>query len=88
MQEFSVMAYTFLLTLIEYKTLVMRADFEAANEILPQIPQAGPHSAIAAASSDGVCQKLCCISEEPTVTGLQSLTSGMRPRYMQAFRLE
>ena len=47
-QEFSVMAYTLLLTLIEYKTLVMRADFDAANEILPQIPQVGPHNAGAA----------------------------------------
>ena len=44
------MAYTLLLTLIEYKTLVMRADFDAANEILPQIPQVGPHSAGAAIS--------------------------------------
>lgn len=33
------MAYTLLLSLIEYKTLVMRGDFDAANEILPQIPQ-------------------------------------------------
>ena len=33
------MGYTLLLSLIEYKTLVMRGDFDAANEILPQIPQ-------------------------------------------------
>ncbi len=39
LQEFSVMGYTLLLSLIEYKTLVMRGDFDAANEILPQIPQ-------------------------------------------------
>lgn len=38
-QEFSVMGYTLLLSLIEYKTLVMRGDFDQANEILPQIPQ-------------------------------------------------
>ena len=44
------MAYTLLLTLIEYKTLVMRANFDAANEILPQIPQVGPHKAGAAVS--------------------------------------
>lgn len=44
------MAYTLLLTLIEYKTLVMRADFDAANEILPQIPQVSPRSAGAAIS--------------------------------------
>ncbi len=39
-QEFSVMSYTLLLSLIEYKTLVLRKDYAAANEILPQIPQA------------------------------------------------
>ena len=39
LQEFSVMGYTLLLSLIEYKTMVLRGDFDAANEILPQIPQ-------------------------------------------------
>ncbi|EIE20843.1 coatomer protein complex, beta prime [Coccomyxa subellipsoidea C-169] len=38
-KEFSVMSYTLLLSLIEYKTLVLRKDYAAANEILPQIPQ-------------------------------------------------
>ena len=33
------MGYTLLLSLIEYKTLVMRGDYDAANEILPNIPQ-------------------------------------------------
>ena len=31
--------YTLLLSVIEYKTLVLRGDMEAASEILPQIPQ-------------------------------------------------
>ena len=31
MQEFSVMGYTLLLSLIEYKTLVMRGDFDASQ---------------------------------------------------------
>lgn len=39
-QEFSVMSYTLLLSLIEYKTLVLRGDYAGANEILPQIPVA------------------------------------------------
>lgn len=43
-QEFSVVSYTLLLSLIEYKTLVLRRDYAAANEILPQIPQACPAS--------------------------------------------
>ncbi len=39
-QEFSVMSYTLLLSMIEYKTLVLRGDYAGANEILPQIPMA------------------------------------------------
>lgn len=35
----SVIGYTLLLSLIEYKTLVMRGDVERANEILPSIPK-------------------------------------------------
>jgi hypothetical protein len=35
----SVVGYTLLLSLIEYKTLVMRGDLERANTILPSIPK-------------------------------------------------
>lgn len=35
----SVIGYTLLLSLIEYKTLVMRGDLEQANEVLPSIPK-------------------------------------------------
>ena len=35
----SVMGYTLLLSLIEYKTLVMRGDLERASEVLPSIPK-------------------------------------------------
>lgn len=38
-QEFGVVGYTLLLSVIEYKTLVLRGDMEAAADILPQIPQ-------------------------------------------------
>jgi coatomer subunit beta' len=34
----SVMSYTLLLSLIEYKTLVLRGDFQRAQEVLPTIP--------------------------------------------------
>lgn len=37
-KEVNVMDYT-LLSLIEYKTLVMRGDLEKANEVLPSIPK-------------------------------------------------
>jgi hypothetical protein len=35
----SVVGYTLLLSLIEYKTLVMRGDLERANTVLPSIPK-------------------------------------------------
>lgn len=35
----SVIGYTLLLSLIEYKTLVMRGALEQANQILPSIPK-------------------------------------------------
>eukprot|EP01025_Chloroclados_australasicus_P014962 TRINITY_DN17088_c0_g2_i2.p1 TRINITY_DN17088_c0_g2~~TRINITY_DN17088_c0_g2_i2.p1 ORF type:complete len:950 (-),score=124.80 TRINITY_DN17088_c0_g2_i2:478-2916(-) len=38
-KEFSVISYTLLLSLIEYKTLMMRGDIEAADEILPTLPK-------------------------------------------------
>jgi len=37
--ECSVIGYTLLLSLIEYKTLVMRGDLDRANQILPTIPK-------------------------------------------------
>lgn len=39
-KEFGIVGYTLLLRLIEYKTLVLRDEVEAAEEILPDIPQA------------------------------------------------
>jgi hypothetical protein len=33
------MGYTLLVSLIEYKTLVMRGDLERASELLPSIPK-------------------------------------------------
>ncbi len=39
MQEFGVVSYTLLLSLIEYKTLVLREDMEAAQQLLPSIPK-------------------------------------------------
>ena len=39
MQEFGVVSYTLLLSLIEYKTLVLREDMEAAQQLLSSIPK-------------------------------------------------
>ncbi|KAL6628941.1 hypothetical protein ACP70R_028706 [Stipagrostis hirtigluma subsp. patula] len=38
-KQFNVVGYTLLLSLIEYKTLVMRGDFDRANAILSSIPK-------------------------------------------------
>uniref|UniRef100_A0A3B6PM65 Coatomer subunit beta' n=1 Tax=Triticum aestivum TaxID=4565 RepID=A0A3B6PM65_WHEAT len=38
-KQFNVVGYTLLLSLIEYKTLVLRGDFDRANDILPSIPK-------------------------------------------------
>ena len=38
-KEFGIVSYTLLMSLIEYKTLVMRGDEEAAAAILPTIPK-------------------------------------------------
>ncbi len=41
-QEYGIIGYTLLMSLIEYKTLVMREDYDGANSILPTIPQVQP----------------------------------------------
>ncbi len=38
-REFGVVAYTLLLTLIEYKTLIIRGDLQKAAETLPLVPK-------------------------------------------------
>ncbi|GJM90577.1 hypothetical protein PR202_ga06875 [Eleusine coracana subsp. coracana] len=38
-KQFNVVGYTLLLSLIEYKTLVMRGDFDRANAVLSSIPK-------------------------------------------------
>lgn len=39
MQEFGVVSYTLLMSLIEYKTLILREETEAAEQLLPTIPK-------------------------------------------------
>lgn len=38
-KEYTVVSYTLLLSLVEFKTLVMRDDMDAAFEMLEQIPE-------------------------------------------------
>lgn len=37
-KEFNVVSYELLLSVLDYKTMVVRRDFDAAAAILPQIP--------------------------------------------------
>lgn len=50
--------YTLLLSVIEYKTLVLRGDMEAAAEILPQIPQVCSKQAIMGMRATLILQSL------------------------------
>ncbi|GJN29674.1 hypothetical protein PR202_gb17923 [Eleusine coracana subsp. coracana] len=56
-KEFNVMGYTLLLSLIEYKTLVMRGDLERANEVLPSIPKAQYNSVAHFLESRGMLEE-------------------------------
>ncbi|CAL5036678.1 unnamed protein product [Urochloa decumbens] len=56
-KEFNVIGYTLLLSLIEYKTLVMRGDLERANEILPSIPEAQYNSVAHFLESRGMLEE-------------------------------
>ena len=38
-KEFGIVGFTLLLSLIEYKTLILRGEDEAAAELLPSIPK-------------------------------------------------
>lgn len=40
-RDFSVVPYTLLLSVVEYKTLVLRGDLETAAEVLETIPKVG-----------------------------------------------
>ncbi|CAD6340303.1 unnamed protein product [Miscanthus lutarioriparius] len=56
-KEFNVIGYTLLLSLIEYKTLVMRGDLEHANEILSSIPKAQYNSVAHFLESRGMLEE-------------------------------
>ncbi|KAG5537652.1 hypothetical protein RHGRI_024936 [Rhododendron griersonianum] len=64
-KEFNVMGYTLLLTLIEYKTLVMRGDLEGANEILPSIPKEHHNSVARFLESRGMVEDAMEVATDP-----------------------
>uniref|UniRef100_A0A0E0LD46 Coatomer subunit beta' n=1 Tax=Oryza punctata TaxID=4537 RepID=A0A0E0LD46_ORYPU len=64
-KEFNVVGYTLLLSLIEYKTLVMRGDLERANAILPTIPKEQHNSVAHFLESRGMLEEALEIATDP-----------------------
>merc|ERR1719247_630462 len=59
------LSYTILLSMIEYKTLVMRDDMEGAAEILPNIPQEHMDSVAQFLENRGFVQEALDIATDP-----------------------
>ncbi|KAL9273468.1 Coatomer subunit beta'-2-like protein, partial [Drosera capensis] len=64
-KEFNVVGYTLLLSLIEYKTLVMQGDFERASEILPSIPEEHHSSVARFLESRGMVEEALEVATDP-----------------------
>ncbi|KAL8153116.1 hypothetical protein V2J09_010876 [Rumex salicifolius] len=64
-KEFNVMGYTLLLSLIEYKTLVMRGDFERANALLSSIPKEHHNSVARFLESCGMIEEALEVATDP-----------------------
>ncbi|XP_009388663.1 coatomer subunit beta'-1 isoform X1 [Musa acuminata AAA Group] len=64
-KEFNVMGYTLLLSLIEYKTLVMRGDLERASEVLPSIPKEHHNSVAHFLESRGMLEDALEVATDP-----------------------
>jgi coatomer subunit beta' len=64
-KEFNVVGYTLLLSLIEYKTLVLRGDLDRANEILPTIPKEQLNSVAHFLESRGMLDEALEVAVDP-----------------------
>ncbi|KNA15992.1 hypothetical protein SOVF_093220 [Spinacia oleracea] len=64
-KEFNVIGYTLLLSLIEYKTLVMRGDIERADELLPTIPKEHHNSVARFLESRGMVAEALEVATDP-----------------------
>ncbi|WOH10749.1 hypothetical protein DCAR_0730219 [Daucus carota subsp. sativus] len=64
-KEFNVIGYTLLLSLIEYKTLVMRGALEQANQILPSIPKEQLNSVAHFLESRGMIEDALEVATDP-----------------------
>ncbi|XP_062073268.1 coatomer subunit beta'-1-like [Humulus lupulus] len=64
-KDFNVKGYTLLLSLIEYKTLVMRGDLDHANQILPTIPPEHHNSVARFLESRGMLDDALEVATDP-----------------------
>ncbi|KAJ6801963.1 coatomer subunit beta'-1-like isoform X2 [Iris pallida] len=64
-KEFNVIGYTLLLSLIEYKTLVMRGDLDRANEVLRSIPKEHHNSVAHFLESRGMPEDALEVATDP-----------------------
>ncbi|XP_062229104.1 coatomer subunit beta'-2-like isoform X1 [Phragmites australis] len=64
-KEFNVVGYSLLLSLIEYKTLVMRGDLERANSVLPSIRKEQHNSVAHFLESRGMLEEALEIATDP-----------------------
>ncbi|XP_076921616.1 coatomer subunit beta'-1-like [Bidens hawaiensis] len=64
-KEFNVVGYTLLLTLIEYKTLVMRGDLERANDVFPSVPKEHHNSVAHFLESRGMVGEALEVATDP-----------------------
>ncbi|KAJ6814611.1 coatomer subunit beta'-1-like isoform X2 [Iris pallida] len=64
-KEFNVIGYTLLLSLIEYKTLVMRGELDRANEVLQSIPKEHHNSVAHFLESRGMPEDALEVATDP-----------------------
>ncbi|KAF3441935.1 hypothetical protein FNV43_RR15851 [Rhamnella rubrinervis] len=64
-KDFNVVGYSLLLTLIEYKTLVMRGDLERASQVLPTIPPQHHNSVARFLESRNMLEEALAVATDP-----------------------
>lgn len=64
-REFNVVSYTLLLSLIEFKTLVMRGDMDAAMEVLSTVPKEQLNNVARFLEAKGLVQEALDVATEP-----------------------
>ena len=79
-KDFSVLPYSLLLSVVEYKTLVLRGDMETAAEVLATIPEVGKGGVSSAAEGVGVGGE-----SVRTTSGLRLHARGVLPVELPCF---